>query len=61
MNKVTYLGNLKHNDLFILDGVTYKVGHVISGTNHYVTCTNVNTHKVKRIYMDTLVTKVEDK
>ena len=49
------LGFLKSGDIFTLDGRTYKVGHCIRNTYHYAACTDVETHKVKRIYLDTIV------
>lgn len=55
MNLQTELGYLKTNDLFTLDGNIYKVGHYIRGTNGYIACTNVETHKVERFYDMTIV------
>ncbi len=49
------LGFLKSGDIFTLDGRTYKAGHYIRNTYHYATCTDVETHKVKRMYLDTIV------
>lgn len=49
------LGHLRLGDIFILDGRTYKAGHYIRNTYHYATCTDVETHKVKRMYLDTIV------
>lgn len=60
MSRKTLLGFMKKGQYFLLDGVKYKVGHLIDGTNGYVACTN-EEHKVKRIYIDTLVEKVEEK
>lgn len=55
MMKKTIIGFLTHNDLFVFEGRTYKVGHLIDGTNGYVTCTDIETHKVTRLYIDTSV------
>lgn len=51
MNK-TIIGFMKKGDIFILKGKKYKVGHLIDGTNGYVACTDMETHKVKRFYID---------
>ena len=55
---MTTIGFLRHNDHFILDGKEYKVGHIIDNTNGYVACTDIETKKVKRIYIDTEVEEV---
>ena len=36
--KTTQIGWLKHGDVFSFQGIKYKVGHVIDGTNGYVSC-----------------------
>lgn len=55
---MTNLGFLRTNDHFVLNGKEYKVGHVIDNTNGYVACTDIETKKVKRIYIDTEVEEV---
>lgn len=54
MSKTT-IGFLRHNDIFEYKGKKYKVGHIIDGTNGYVACTDIETHKVTRLYIDTNV------
>lgn len=54
MQKTT-IGFLRKGDIFILKGKKYKVGHLIDGTNGYVACTDIETHKVKRFYIDAQV------
>lgn len=61
MSKKTLLGFMKKGQYFLLDGVKYKVGHLIDGTDGYVACTDIKTKKVERVYIDTLVEKVEEK
>ena len=51
----TTIGFLKRGDFFLLDGIKYKVGHLIEGTNSYVACVDVESRKVKRFYIDTTV------
>lgn len=48
----TRIGFLRTGDVFIFEGDKYKVGHVIDGTNGYVSCTNMETNKVKRLHID---------
>ena len=50
--RITQIGWLKHGDIFTFEGNKYKVGHVIDGTNGYVSCTNIETKKVERLYID---------
>lgn len=50
--RTTQIGWLKHGDIFTFEGNKYKVGHVIDGTNGYISCTNIETHKVKRLHID---------
>ena len=50
--RITQIGWLKHGDIFTFEGNKYKVGHVIDGTNGYVSCTNIETRKVKRLHID---------
>ena len=53
----TTIGFLRKNDHFILNGKEYKVGHIIDGTNGYVACTEIETKKVRRFYIDTEIEK----
>ena len=55
---MTTIGYLKVGDFFLLDGRKYKVGRLIDGTNSYVACTDVESKKVKRFYIDTEVEEV---
>lgn len=48
----TTIGWLRTGDIFTFEGRKYKVGHVIDGTNGYVSCTNIETNKVKRLHID---------
>ena len=50
--RTTQIGWLKHGDIFTFEGIKYRVGHVIDKTNGYVSCTNIETRKVKRLYID---------
>lgn len=50
--RITQIGWLKHGDIFTFNGNKYKVGHVIEGTNGYVSCTNIETRKTKRLHID---------
>ena len=50
--RTTQIGWLKHGDIFTFEGNKYKVGHVIDGTNGCVACTNIETKKVERLYID---------
>ena len=50
--RTTQIGWLKHGDIFTFEGIKYRVGHVIDETNGYVSCTNIETRKVKRLYID---------
>ena len=59
MSNKTTIGFLRRGDFFLLDGIKYKVGHVIEGTNSYVACTDVESKKVKRFYIDIYVDEVE--
>ena len=56
----TTLGCLKRGEKFLYEGRTYKAGSLINGTNGYVACVNVETHKVTRLYIDTTVEKEGD-
>lgn len=51
----TTIGFLKKGDLFMFEGKKYKVGSLIEGTNGYVACVDVDSKKVKRLYIDTTV------
>lgn len=59
MSNKTNLGCLRIGDFFLLDGIKYKVGHLIEGTNGYVACVDTVNRKVKRFYIDTTVEEVE--
>lgn len=48
----TQIGWLKHGDIFSFEGIKYKVGHVIDGTNGYVSCTNIETRETKILHID---------
>ena len=61
MSDLTTIGYLKVGDFFLLDGRKYKVGHLIEGTNSYVACVDVESGKVKRFYIDTMVEEVRNK
>lgn len=54
----TTIGFLKAGDLFLLDGIKYRVGHLID-KNGYVACVDANTKEVKRFYIETTV-EIED-
>lgn len=57
----TTIGFLKTGELFLHNGIKYKVGHLIEGTNGYVACVDVESRKVKRFYIDTMVEEVRNK
>ena len=46
----TNLGFLHAGYMFMLDGEKYKAGH--ADGYGYVYCTNIETHKVKRLSID---------
>lgn len=50
---ITQIGFLRRNDVFAFNGREYKVGHIIDGTNGYVACVEIGTHKVIRFHIDT--------
>lgn len=52
------IGCLRVGEFFLLDGIKYKVGNLIEGTNGYVACVDVESRKVKRFYIDTMVEEV---
>lgn len=54
MNRMvkTTIGFLRHNDIFVFEEHKYKVGHVIDKTNGYVSCTDMKTHKIRRLHID---------
>ena len=60
MRRKTTIGFLRRGDFFYLDGIKYKVGSLIEGTNSYVACTDVESKKVKRFYIDTDVEVVAE-
>ena len=53
--KKTNIGYLKHGDVFQYKCEMYRAGHVIENTDGYVSCTNIKTRKVERLYIDTEV------
>lgn len=56
----TNIGFLKHGDVFEHKGEMYRAGHVIDGTNGYVSCINVNTRKTERFHIDLEVEVTDD-
>lgn len=56
----TNIGFLKHGDVFKYKSETYRAGHVIDGTNGYVSCTNVKAHKTTRFYINLEVEVPDD-
>lgn len=54
MSKTT-IGLLKRGDLFRFENSVYRVGKLIEGTNGYVACVDIHTHKTTRLYLDTTV------
>lgn len=58
MSKTT-IGLLKRGDLFKFDNSVYRVGNLIEGTNGYVACVDIYTHKTTRLYIDTTVEEVK--
>ena len=52
MNKIT-LGWLHTGDLFMYENKVYRAGRLIEGTNSYVACVDVITHKTTRLHIDT--------
>lgn len=52
--KKTTIGFLRKGDIFLLDGKKYKVGNLI-GDSDYVACTDTETRKIKRFYIDAQV------
>ena len=54
MSKTT-IGWLKCGDLFKFENRVYRVGRLIEGTNSYVACVDIHTHKTTRLYIDTTV------
>ena len=58
MNKTT-IGWLNRGDLFRFENRVYRVGNLIEGTNSYVACVDVITHKTTRLYIDTTVETLE--
>lgn len=55
----TSIGLLRLGDLFMFNGRVYKVGNLIEGTNGYVACVDIHTHKTTRLYIDTTVDEVK--
>lgn len=59
MSNKTTIGFLRRGDFFLFEGVRYKVGRLIEGTNGYVNCVDTVSKKVKRLYIDTTVEAVK--
>ena len=57
---MTTLGSLYIGNLFKFNERTYKAGKPIEGTNGYVACVDIETHKVKRFHIDTTVKEIEN-
>ena len=51
----TTIGFLKVGEFFIFEGKKYKVCNLIKGTNGYIACVDVESKKVKRFHIDTIV------
>lgn len=49
----TVIGFLCRGDVFMYEGKKYRVGRLIENTNGYVACVDVESKKVKRLYIDT--------
>lgn len=54
MSKTT-LGWLHTGDSFMFENRVYRTGKLIEGTNGYVACADIHTHKTTRLYIDTTV------
>ena len=52
---ITAIGCIRYGDEFTYCGRRYKCGHLIKGTNGYVACIDIETKKVKRLYIDTSI------
>lgn len=52
------LGWLYKGDLFKFENRVYRVGNLIEGTNGYVACVDIHTHKVTRFSIDLEVKKL---
>lgn len=51
----TSLGCLHTGDSFMFENRVYRAGKLIEGTNGYVACVDIHTHKTTRLYIDTTV------
>ena len=51
----TSLGCLRTGDSFMFKNRVYRAGKRIEGTNGYVACVDIHTHKTTRLYIDTTV------
>lgn len=51
----TSLGCIHTGDVFMFENRVYRAGKLIEGTNGYVACVDVHTHKTTRLYIDTTV------
>ena len=57
MSKIT-IGWLYIGDLFKFENRVYRVGNLIKGTNGYVACVDIHTHKVTRFSSELEVEKL---
>lgn len=51
----TSLGCIQIGDIFMFENRVYRAGKLIEGTNGYVACVDIHTHKTTRLYIDTTV------
>ena len=55
---ITNIGYLRKGNFFVFEGKKYRVARLIEGTNGYVACVDVESHKVKRFHIDMEIEKV---
>ena len=48
----TSLGCIHTGDVFMYENKVYRAGKLIDGTNGYVACVDVHTHKTTRLHLD---------
>lgn len=58
--KKTTIGFLKKGDIFYYAGRAYKLGSLIRNTYGYCACSDAETHKIYRFYIDTSVEVKDD-
>lgn len=51
----TSLGCIQTGDVFMFERRVYRAGKLIEGTNGYVACVDIHTHKTTRLHFDTTV------